>query len=56
MSMSMSDGDDYTLEMATRAKTQLTIVLVDHAYGYYEKYKKLFQDAAHKDLVELVSI
>ena len=53
----------YTLEMITRAKTQLIIILVepdgdddDDFKEDYKDYQKHFQDAAAKGLVELVSI
>ena len=49
-----------TLEMITRARTQLIIILVesddDDFKEYYKDYQKHFQDAAAKGLVELVSI
>ena len=46
------------LEMATRAKTQLILILVEREREvwkkYYAKYQKNFQDAADKGLVELL--
>ena len=50
----------WTLEMITRAKTQLIIILVepdDDAFKKdYKDSQKHFQDAAAKGLVDLVSL
>ena len=47
-----------TLEMATRAKTQLILILAEpeeeEEKEYYADYQKNFQAAADKGLVELV--
>ena len=45
-----------TLEMMTRAKTQLIIITVDDGRRYYKKNQKHLQDAAAKGLVDLVAI
>ena len=48
------------LEMMTRARTQLILILVepddDTFKKYYKDYQNHFQDAAAKGLVDLVSI
>ena len=53
-------GGNRTLEMMTRAKTQLIVILVDcvdcDSRRFYKNSQKHFQDAAAKGLVELVSI
>ena len=50
-------GSAATLEMATRAKTELVLILVDSGRELlnksYAKYQKYFQAAADKGLVEL---
>ena len=50
-------GVAFTLEMATRAKTQLILILVEPEYSKeeYADYQKHFQAAADKGLVELVA-
>ena len=49
-----------TLEMATRAKTQLILILVELEredwIKFYAKYQKVFQAAADRGLVELAAI
>ena len=50
-------GRVYTLEMATRAKTQLIMILAESERKDYKKYfanyQKHFQTAADKGLIEL---
>ena len=50
-------GAIYTLEMATRAKTRLSLILVEGDGSwqkYYARNQKHFEDAATKGLVELM--
>ena len=53
------DGSGSTLEMATRAKTQLSVILAEpeeEAWKkFYANYQKHFQAAADKGLVELIA-
>ena len=53
------DGSGSTLEMATRAKTQLILILAEPEREDWKKsyadYQKHFQAAADKGLVELVA-
>ena len=55
--VAVTTGVVNTLEMATRAKTQLVLILVEPKEEDYKKdyanYQKVFQDAAEKGLVEL---
>ena len=48
----------HTLEMATRAKTRLILILAESQLNadkkFYSDYQKYFQDAADKGLVELL--
>ena len=50
----------FTLEMATRAKTQLIVILAESEYEALKKsyadYQKHFQAAADKGLLELVDL
>ena len=54
-------GGDHTLELLTRAKTQLILILVESEnedwkmIKYYTDYQKYFQDAADIGLVEMVA-
>ena len=50
-------GVFFVLEMATRAKIQLIVILVedDRDKEYYAKYQKYFQAAADKGLLELLA-
>merc|ERR1719432_488818 len=53
----VTGGAGYALEMATRAKTQLILILAESEVeawkNFYAKYQKQFQAAADKGLVEL---
>ena len=55
--LAVTVGAHYTLEMATRAKTQLILILAeaerDDRKKLYADYQKHFQAAADKGLVEL---
>ena len=55
--VAVTTGRGYTLEMATRAKTQLILILAEPKKKRYKKnyedYQKHFQAAADKELVEL---
>ena len=50
-------GGSVTVEMATRAKSQLFLILAENESWKknYAKYQKYFQDAAAKGLVELAT-
>ena len=49
----VTTGGGFTLEMATRAKTQLILILAEFVKKDYADYQKHFQAAADKGLVEL---
>ena len=53
--VAVTRGGVDTLEMATRSKIQLILILVERENGKrdYAKYQKYFQDAADKGLVQL---
>ena len=57
--VAVAGGSAFTLEMATRAKTQLIVILVGpedkNVKEDYADYQKHFQAAADKGLVELSS-
>ena len=56
--VAVTTGGVNTLEMATRARTKLILILAlgekEDRKAYYGEYQKYFQNAADKDLVELV--
>ena len=54
--VAVAGGSAFTLEMATRAKTQLILILAESVLKKdYADYQKHFQAAADKGLVELVA-
>ena len=57
--VAVAGGSNFTLEMATRAKTELIVILAEPEREvlkkFYAKYQKHFQAAADKGLVELVA-
>merc|ERR1712130_1080365 len=53
--VAVTNGAAYTIEMATRAKTQLILILIEDSRtkGFYSNYQKYLQAAADKGLAEL---
>ena len=55
--VAVAGGSNFTLEMATRAKTELIVIFAESEYEaykeFYADYQKHFQAAADKGLVEL---
>ena len=44
------------MELITRARTRLSVILVGEEYGEYAVVKKYFQQATDLDLVEVVQL